>query len=132
MITLKNGIGRRALCTVAGITAICAASLAFTDTSTQALPRYDGLWSVSIVTEKGDCDRGYRYPIRITDGRLQNSGSIGFTITGSVAPNGLIDVTVSHGNSTANGAGRLAGDTGSGLWSGGSCSGMWTAERRNP
>jgi hypothetical protein len=39
-----------------------------------ALPNYDGLWSVLIVTEKGDCDRGYRYPIRITHGILNNAG----------------------------------------------------------
>ena len=39
-----------------------------------ALPNYDGLWSVLIVTEKGDCDRGYRYPIRITLGTLSNGG----------------------------------------------------------
>ena len=39
-------------------------------TASLALPRYDGLWSVSIVTEKGDCDRGYRYPVRISNGTL--------------------------------------------------------------
>ncbi|HEV3371537.1 MAG TPA: hypothetical protein VG145_03250, partial [Xanthobacteraceae bacterium] len=30
-----------------------------------ATPNYDGLWSVVIVTEKGSCDRAYRYPVRI-------------------------------------------------------------------
>ena len=95
-----------------------------------ALPRYDGLWSVSIVTEKGDCDRGYRYPIRIANGTLVNAGDTMFTIAGSVATSGAITVTVSAGGKSANGSGRLAGDTGGGRWSGGSCSGTWSAERR--
>jgi hypothetical protein len=96
-----------------------------------ALPNYDGLWSVLIVTEKGDCDRGYRYPIRITRGTLSNAGDTAFTIAGKVGPTGLIRVTLSHGsNASANGLGQLAGNTGSGSWNSNSCSGTWTAERR--
>ena len=29
---------------------------------------YDGDWSVLIVTERGTCDRGYRYPVKIANG----------------------------------------------------------------
>jgi hypothetical protein len=108
----------------------CVAFFQFTPVPAKALPAYDGLWSVSIVTEKGDCDRGYRYPIRITRGVLTNAGDSSFTIIGSVGPTGLIQVTVSGGNSTASGIGRLAGKMGSGSWTGASCSGTWTAERR--
>ena len=129
MITLSNGFARRAMLTLAAASAAYAASFAVSAT-TQALPRYDGMWSVSIVTEKGECDRGYRYPIRIANGQLQNAGALGFTITGKVAPNGAINVTVSHGSAHASGFGRLAGNEGAGSWSGGSCSGSWTAERR--
>jgi hypothetical protein len=110
--------------------AVSVACFNLTATPTKALPAYDGLWSVSIVTEKGDCDRGYRYPIRITRGVLSNAGDNAFTIAGSVSPTGVIRVSVSHGNSSASGLGRLAGDIGSGSWNGGSCSGTWTAERR--
>lgn len=92
--------------------------------------RYDGLWSVSIVTEKGDCDRGYRYPIRIANGTLVNGGETAFDISGRVMATGAITVTVSHGNRSAKGSGRLANDSGAGSWTGGSCSGTWTAERR--
>src|ERR1700761_3069949 len=98
--------------------------------SSSAAPRFDGLWSVSIVTEKGDCDRGYRYPIRISNGTLVNAGDSMFTIGGSVNPNGAITVTVSAGGKSANGSGRLAGSVGGGYWHGGKCSGTWTAERR--
>jgi len=95
-----------------------------------ALPRYDGLWSVSIVTEKGDCDRGYRYPIRIRNGMLINAGDTMFTISGNVGSSGAITVNVSAGGKSANGSGRLAGDAGTGRWVGGACSGSWSAERR--
>ena len=94
-------------------------------------PRYDGMWSVSIVTQKGDCDRGYRYPIRIANGTVVNGGSDPFTISGKVGPSGAITVTVSSGSKSATGSGHLAGNSGGGLWQGGACSGTWTAERRD-
>jgi hypothetical protein len=109
---------------------VFAACFGLTATPARALPAYDGLWSVSIVTEKGDCDPGYRYPIRITRGVLSNAGDTAFTIAGSVGSTGLIRVTVSHGSASASGLGRLSGNLGSGSWNGGSCSGTWTAERR--
>ena len=108
------------------------ASFAASATSNAAVPRYDGVWSVSIVTEKGDCDRGYRYPIRISKGLLANAAAPDiFTISGKVQPSGAIVVTVSAGNKSATGSGRLAGNRGDGHWQGGSCSGTWTAERRS-
>ncbi len=110
---------------------VAASATLAASTSNAAAPRYDGLWSVSIVTEKGDCDRGYRYPIRISHGLLVNGGSDPFTISGRVAPSGAITVTVSHGDQSASGSGRLAGNEGEGRWSGGSCSGTWSAERRS-
>jgi hypothetical protein len=125
MNTFKHRIGRGALF------ALVAASTIVAATSSFAVPAYDGLWSVSVVTEKGDCDRGYRYPIRISDGLLANAGDAGFTITGKVLPTGAITVTVSAAGKSASGSGRLSGAIGAGSWSGGECSGSWTAERRN-
>jgi hypothetical protein len=93
-------------------------------------PAYDGVWSVLVMTQKGDCDPAYRYPIRIANGQLVNAGGNAFTITGTVAPTGAISVTVSAGGKSASGSGRLAAAEGGGSWSGGSCSGSWTAERR--
>jgi hypothetical protein len=112
-----------ALIAASAVTAVAAA--------TNPMPRYDGMWSVSIVTEKGDCDRGYRYPIRIANGLLANGGNDPFTISGKVAPSGAITVTVSSGSKSATGSGHLAGNSGEGLWHGGACSGTWTAERRS-
>jgi hypothetical protein len=93
-------------------------------------PSYDGLWSVVIVTEKGTCDRAYRYPIRISNGALVNAGDSPINISGKVGGNGAITVTVSHGSKTAVGSGRLAGAGGGGSWKGGDCAGVWEAERR--
>lgn len=121
--------GRNVMRTILTASAAMAAVTVVATTSS-AVPRYDGLWSVSIVTEKGDCDRGYRYPIRITNGVLANGGEVAFTITGRVTPSGAMTVTVSHGDKSAKGAGRLSGDSGIGSWSTGACSGTWTAERR--
>ena len=110
---------------------VAASATLAASTSNAAAPRYDGLWSVSIVTEKGDCDRGYRYPIRIQNGALANAGSVtAITINGKVQPTGAITVIVSAGAKSASGSGRLSGDLGEGRWTGGECSGSWTAERR--
>jgi hypothetical protein len=97
----------------------------------EAVPNYDGLWSVVIVTEQGLCDRAYRAPIRISKGNLASAGSGAFTITGKVAKNGLVTVMVSQGDKSATGTGRLSGKTGTGSWSGGPCAGTWQAERRS-
>jgi len=132
MLGLTNRLGRGAVCAIALASITLAASASGATTTTNApAPRYDGIWSVLIVTERGDCDRGYRYPIRITNGMLVNGGNDPFTITGKVMPTGAITVTVSHGDKSASGSGRLAGNAGEGSWSGGSCSGTWTAERRS-
>jgi hypothetical protein len=108
---------------------VAAATLAASGTN--AVPGFDGLWSVSIVTEKGACDRGYRYPVRITNGVLANAGSVNISIVGKVQPTGAITVIVSAAGKSANGTGRLSGDLGEGRWTGGECSGTWTAERRS-
>jgi spore coat protein U-like protein len=98
----------------------------------EAVPGYDGIWSVVIVTNQGICDTSYRYPIRITNGTLGNAGNATVTISGKVGKNGAVTVHVHAGDKTATGTGRLAGKSGGGSWSGGNgaCSGVWQAERR--
>jgi hypothetical protein len=99
----------------------------------EAVPNYDGVWSVVIVTQQGICEPSYRYPIRITKGHLLNAGNAQVTITGKVGKDGAVVVNVSTGDKTATGTGRLAGKAGGGSWSGGNgiCSGVWQAERRS-
>ena len=124
MTNLHDRTGRRALFAAIATVGTLISSTSF------AGPAYDGVWSVLVHTEKGDCDPGYRYPIRISNGHLANAGDAAFTITGAVAPNGAITVTVSAAGKNASGSGRLAGNEGGGSWTGGACSGSWTAERR--
>jgi hypothetical protein len=97
-----------------------------------AKSNYDGNWSVLIVTQKGTCDRAYRYPVKIQNGAVGYAGSASFTVSGKVGDNGAVTVLVARGSTSAKGQGRLSGTDGSGLWtaSSGECSGTWTAERR--
>jgi hypothetical protein len=112
-------------------TLLAAATTAFAATPTQNSKSYDGNWSVVIITEKGTCDRTYRYPVRITDGSVGYAGQASFNVSGRVNPNGAVTVKVSRGDRSANGSGKLSGDYGEGSWSGGECSGTWQAERRS-
>src|SRR4051794_41984058 len=101
-----------------GLAVAFAAVLAAAAPATSA-PSYDGLWSVVIVTEKGTCDRSYRYPIRISNGSLINAGDSAISITGNVRDNGSITVTVSDGSKNATGSGHLSGMAGAGAVEGG-------------
>jgi hypothetical protein len=94
---------------------------------------FDGTWSVLIVTEKGTCDRAYRYPVRISNGSVGYAGEASFNVSGSVGANGAVTVMVSKGNQSARGSGQLSASDGFGRWVAGSgeCSGTWTAERRS-
>src|SRR5215216_7433823 len=97
----------------------------------QAKTNFDGKWSVVIITEKGTCDRSYRYPIRINAGTVGYAGEASFDVSGRVDPNGSLTVSVAKGDRRANGSGKLSGDFGTGSWTGGECSGTWQAERRS-
>jgi hypothetical protein len=124
MIHLRNRTGL-----IAG--ALAAASIALAATTSYAVPRYDGLWSVSITTHKGDCIASYRYPMRIANGVLANGGDMAINVSGKVGADGAVTVIVSHGETRAAGSGRLAANAGGGSWKTTSCSGSWTAERRS-
>lgn len=116
--------------TIAGAMALAMAAIGGIASPATSAPSHDGLWSVVIVTERGTCDRAYRYPVRISRGNVINAGDSPVTINGRVGDNGALTVTVSHGNQRATGSGRLNGATGAGTWRGGECSGTWQAERR--
>ena len=113
--------------------ALCMTNAIATAAPAKAAAAFDGQWSVLIVTEKGDCDRGYRYPVQISKGSVGYSGQAAFSVSGRVNDSGVITVTVSRGEQSARGTGQLAGNRGSGAWKtgGGECSGTWTAERRS-
>ena len=98
---------------------------------TQPARSFNGMWSVVILTTRGDCDRAYRYPVAIAGTNVINAGSAAVDISGRVQGNGAVAVRVSGGGRSALGSGRLTASSGSGSWSGGACAGVWTAERRS-
>jgi hypothetical protein len=126
-------IARLALAGVLALAAVPAASAA-AKAKSQPAGAFDGLWSVLIITEKGTCDRGYRYAIRIKSGRVGHADPAGssFRISGAVGRGGAARVSVARGDQSASGTGRLSRNAGSGRWtsSKGECSGIWQAERR--
>jgi hypothetical protein len=96
----------------------------------------DGTWSVLIITETGECDRAYRYGIRIAGGKILYDGEAGVSFTGQVESNGQVAAVVRRGEQSATGSGRLSGSKGAGTWTGksttGACGGRWEAERKQP
>src|SRR5204863_515519 len=63
-----------------------------------ARSNFDGTWSVLIVTQKGTCDRAYRYPVKIDNGSVGYAGSASFTASGKVDGKGAVIVTVASGS----------------------------------
>lgn len=97
--------------------------------------KFDGRWSVEVITEKGGCDRAYRYSIVIENGQARYGGQEPFNVSGQVKPNGAVAGSISHGSDRADVNGRLAASgNGTGTWTtSGSrtCAGRWNAERRS-
>jgi len=96
------------------------------------LSRYDGAWSLLIVTQRGSCDRTYNFAVRIDNGIVTFPGFV--RARGRVTSGGHVRVAISAGGKYASGSGRIArNNVASGRWSGRSgrdrCSGYWTARR---
>jgi hypothetical protein len=94
----------------------------------------DGNWTVMIVTEKGNCDRGYSYDVTIANGHVSYQGAAPVNLNGTVASNGAVNVSIKLGDNGAVGRGHLSAKNGAGTWHGaganGSCGGRWEAVRR--
>lgn len=125
---------REGLALSALLALLCAPALA-----QQRQPRvapgnaFDGAWSVEVITERGDCDRAYRYAIVVENGRARYGGPENFDVNGQIQRDGAVRASIVRGQDRADVTGRLAGNRGRGTWttSGGrACSGSWNAERR--
>jgi hypothetical protein len=94
--------------------------------------QFDGRWSVSVITNSGACDRGYRYRLNIENGQISYDNP-NVQVSGQVTPRGQVQVVVQAGGQQAVGTGRMSRDYGEGSWSGqssaGQCSGVWQAQR---
>jgi hypothetical protein len=114
--------------TAATIAAALVATIPF---AARAANSYDGMWTVTIMTQSGTCPSSLRYGVRVDRGRVLADGQ-SYQVNGTVAPNGATRVTVSEQGQSASGTGRLSGNAGAGRWrtSTGQCAGQWTAARR--
>jgi hypothetical protein len=98
----------------------------------RASNKYDGPWSVVVMTLRGPCDASYRFSGQIVNGIISYSyGTL--EVSGRVASNGATFVRVTHGTDHGEGRGRLMATYGTGTWSGhgpnGICAGRWVATR---
>jgi hypothetical protein len=93
-----------------------------------------GRYGILLITEKGGCDRGFRYPVLITTaGAAGYQGDADIAFAGTVSSEGAMKFTAAKGTMSASGTGKIADGKGAGKWSGknasGACSGRWEATR---
>ncbi|GLS44326.1 hypothetical protein [Methylobacterium brachythecii] len=101
-----------------------------------AIPnKFDGNWSIEVVTQDGPCDRAYRYGIQVYKGEAIYPGG-DVSIRGRVSQTGVVQGVISRGGDSAQVSGRLTvRGSGGGQWGSTGdgpigCSGHWTATRR--
>ena len=101
-------------------------------TQLRAGSKFDGAWSLVVMTKRGPCDAAYRFSGQIVNGAIIYNGS-GIDFSGRVRPSGAAFLRVSSGASYAVAQGRLTVRSGSGTWRGqtpsGYCTGTWRATR---
>ena len=101
--------------------------------SAKAGSSFDGAWKVTIITQSGNCDPAYSYPVKVVGGRVSYSGDGSFDISGHVGDAGAVSVAIARGDQKASANGKLSANSGSGQWSGKSsstsCSGRSEATR---
>ena len=101
-----------------------------------AIPnKFDGNWSIEVITQDGPCDRAYRYGIQVYRGEAIYPGG-DVSIRGRVSKTGAVSGIISRGADSAQVSGRLTvNGSGGGNWGSTGdgpigCSGRWTATRR--
>jgi hypothetical protein len=96
-----------------------------------AVSRFDGIWNLTFVTQRGACDPAYNFTVDVLNGNVSHPNIL--TFRGHVAPSGAVRASVRVGQKYASGSGKLSGASGSGVWSGRSgesrCAGTWNARR---
>jgi hypothetical protein len=99
-----------------GASALALACVALTGPAV-AQSRFDGTWSVVIITRGGACQSGLRYGVQIVNGQVIGGGG-GADVRGRVNPGGGVAVSLSAGGQSASGSGHLNMTSGGGVWRG--------------
>jgi hypothetical protein len=117
---------------VAALVGLVVALVTFAK-ETEAGAAFDGTWKVTIITQSGNCDPAYSYPLKVVDGRISYAGDGSFEISGNVGAGGGVTVAIARGEQKASASGKLTATSGSGRWNGKSastsCAGRWEAIR---
>ena len=96
--------------------------------------KFDGVYSVDVVTKKGSCDK-YRWTVAVANGRVSSryAGADIFDVVGRIGRGGLVFLTFRGQDEVARAEGHMKGGSGVGEWSSSSllCSGVWRAKRQN-
>lgn len=89
--------------------------------------KFDGNWSLSVVTEKGDCD-AYTWTIVVSDNQLRRIESAFISASGAIDARGQARFQVA---SVVTASGQMNTATGRGHWEAPSksCSGRWQAAK---
>jgi hypothetical protein len=114
---------------------LCVATQASFAAPLPAQAPHDGSWAIEIVTERGACERLYRYYVEVEGQavRLRSmSGETSPAATGLVRTDGRIKATLGQADDPVNVTGRLAATSGTGVWSAPArqCTGRWSAHKR--
>jgi hypothetical protein len=93
----------------------------------------DGIYSVDIITQQGDCDRAYHWSIALFGGHVASAGDTPMEASGRINRRGIVDLAFRSMDKVAHVTGRLADGMGSGTWSFPSqkCAGFWHAIRHS-
>ncbi|HVL71974.1 MAG TPA: hypothetical protein VM434_08830 [Beijerinckiaceae bacterium] len=96
---------------------------------------FDGSWGIEVITERGPCDRVYRYYVEVEDGavRLRSmTGQVSPRVAGRVQGTGRVNGAIGAPDDPVTVQGRLDEGKGTGDWAAPArgCAGRWVAERR--
>ena len=109
---------------------LALSATAATASFAEARTPYDGRWSLTIQTTRGECST-YNFPVDISNGQVSFPGLV--RANGRVTGKGSVRVFVAAMGKSASGSGKLSQSSGGGRWTGRSgedlCSGVWTAQR---
>ena len=96
--------------------------------------KFDGVYSVDVVTRKGACDK-YRWTVAVANGHVSSryAGADLLDVVGKIGRSGVVYLTFRGQDEVAHAEGHMTGRSGAGSWSSSSllCSGVWRAERQN-
>ncbi len=98
------------------------------------MTRYDGVYSVKIVTEAGagPCEKAYQGSVTVANGRVTGISDPQASATGLIEDDGTVSLSFRENGQIAHVGGRISGRYGSGAWSSptAECGGVWRSERQ--